>query len=251
MFFILSKVLAFLLYPLLYVFVLLLIAIFSKNAKRKRKCLLFGVGLLYLFSNSFLLNRFAKAWDVAPGKLEKGKVYSTAIVLGGFSSDDSKGQGLFTIAADRFIQGLLLQKTGRVKNILISGGNGNLNPDNFREGAWVKYQLKAAQVPDSCVLIEDQSRNTLENASLTRALLQKHNQQGPYLLVTSAFHMRRSLGIFKKTGLDVIPYPCNYMAGTGDASIGELVPNAEVIGKWNTYIKEVVGLTVNLVLGRG
>ncbi|WP_183558031.1 YdcF family protein [Mucilaginibacter sp. SP1R1] len=251
MFFIFSKVLAFLLYPLLYVFVLLLVAIFSKNAKRKRKCLLYGVGLLYLFSNSFLINRFAKVWDVAPAQLENGKVYSAVIVLGGFSSDDNKGKGMFSPAADRFIQGVLLQKTGRVKKILITGGNGNLNPSSYREGAWTKDQLKDMQVPDSCILIEDQSRNTLENASLTKIVLQQHNQRPPYLLVTSAFHMRRSLRIFKKMGIDVIPYPCNYIAGTGNMSFGELIPDADSLNKWSSYIKEVVGVTVNLISGRG
>ncbi|MBB6109677.1 Uncharacterized SAM-binding protein YcdF, DUF218 family [Mucilaginibacter lappiensis] len=251
MFFILSKILAFLLFPLSYVFVLLLVAAFAKNAKRKRKYLLWGIGVLYFFSNSFLINRLAHAWDIAPVELGKDKTYSAAIVLGGFASDDSEGRGMFGPAADRFIQGVLLQKTGRVKYILISGGNGNLNPSAFREGAWARYQLKAAQVPDSCILIEDQSRNTLENASLTKSLLQKHGQRGPYLLVTSAFHMRRSVRIFKKMGVDVMPYPCNYMAGTGDFSLSEFVPSADSLNKWSFYIKEIIGLAVNYISGRG
>jgi len=251
MFFILSKVLSFLLYPLLYVFVLLLIAIFSKDTKRKRKCLVIGVIVLYVFSNSFLINRFASAWDIAPTKLEKGKVYNTAIVLGGFSSDDKEGRGMFNTAADRFIQGVLLQKTGRVKNVLITGGNGNLNPSAYREGAWAKYELKDAQIPDSCILIEDKSRNTLENAAFTKALLLKHKQQGPYLLITSAFHMRRSIGIFKKAGIDVIPYPCNYIAGRSPLAFDELVPSADALSKWSTYIKEVIGLTVNYISNKG
>lgn len=251
MFFILSKVLAFLLYPLSYVFVILLIAVFSKNAKIKRRCLLYGVGLLYIFSNSFLQDQFAKVWDIPAAKLSNGKVYSAVIVLGGFASYDGKGNGMFSDAADRFIQGVLLQKTGRAKHILITGGNGNLNPGSFREGSWAKVQLINMQVPDSCILIENDSRNTLENATLTKALLKKQGLQGPYLLVTSAFHMRRSLGIFKKAGMDVIPYSCAYIAGTKDPSFWDIVPNAGALAKWSTYIKEVIGVTVNMILGRG
>lgn len=251
MFFILSKILAFLMFPLLYVFALLLMAVCSKNARTKRKYLLIAVVVLYVFSNNFLLNRFAKAWDIGLGKLQTGKVYSAVIVLGGFSGDDSEGRGQFGPAADRFIQGVLLQKTGRVKAVLISGGNGNLNPDSFREGAWAKNELRAIQIPDSCILIEDQSRNTLENASLTKKLLQQHHLQGPYLLVTSAFHMRRSLGIFKKAGIDVIPYPCNYIAGTKNSSLFELIPDADALNKWSIYIKEVIGMGVNLISGKG
>ena len=239
------------LYPLLYVFVLLLIAIFSKNTQKKRKYLIYGLITLYVFSNSFLINRFASLWDIPPAKLENGKVYNAAIVLGGFSSDDYEGHGMFNVAADRFIQAVLLQKTGKAKNIVVTGGNGNLNPSAFREGAWVRYQLKDAQIPDSCILIEDQSRNTLENASFTKVLLQKHKQQGPYLLVTSAFHMRRSVRIFRKAGIDVIPYPCNYIAGRSVMTFDEIVPSAEALSKWSTYIKEVIGLSVNYISNKG
>jgi uncharacterized SAM-binding protein YcdF (DUF218 family) len=250
MFFILSKVLSFLLLPILYVFVLLLIALFSKRPKLKRRCLIWGVALFWVFSAPVFLNLLAKGWDIAPGKLQAGKTYSAAIILGGFAGDDNKGKGVFNWAADRFIQGILLQRGGTVKKLVISGGNGNLFAGSFREADWVKEQLLTLQIPDSCILVENQSRNTLENASLTKALLLKNHQQGPYLLVTSAFHMRRSLQIFKSRGVDVIAYPCNYIAGTGDFSFFELLPNADVLSKWSIYIKELIGFTVNAVTGK-
>jgi uncharacterized SAM-binding protein YcdF (DUF218 family) len=250
MFFILSKVLSFLLYPLLYIFVLLAIALFSKKPKVKRKCLVWSFALLWVFSAPLFINLVAMAWDVAPGKLEPNKTYSAAIVLGGFSGDDKHGKGVFNWAADRFIQGVILQKTGRVKKILISSGNGNLFADGFREADWVKSQLKIMQVPDSCILIENQSRNTLENASLTKQLLDKQHEKGPYLLVTSAFHMRRSLQIFKSQGVDVIAYPCNYIAGDKRMSLWDIVPSSDALTGWNTYIKEIIGVSVNIVTGK-
>lgn len=249
MYFILSKVLAFLLFPLSYVFVLLLIAIFSKSTRNKKRYLLCGVGVLYFFSNSLLLNLVAKAWDVAPGKLAAGKTYSAAIILGGFSSEAKKGQGMFNTSSDRFIQGVILQRTGRVKDLLISGGNGNLLPSTFREADWVKLQLQAVKVPDSCILIEANSRNTMENAAFSKILLLKHGRPGPYILITSAFHMRRSMMIFKKKGVDVIAYPCNYLAGTTDLSLWDLQPNAETLSKWSFYIKEGIGYVVNSISG--
>ncbi|WP_295712244.1 YdcF family protein [Mucilaginibacter sp.] len=250
MFFILSKVLAFLLIPLLYIFVLLAIAVFSKKPKAKRNCLLSGLVLLWIFSAPLFLNLFAKAWDVAPGKLDAGKTYSAVIVLGGFAGDNGKGKWAFNWAADRFIQGVLLQRTGKAKKIVISGGNGHLFADGFREADWAKEKLIALQIPDSCILVENQSRNTLENASLTKALLIKNKLKGPYILVTSAFHMRRSLQIFKSKGFDVIAYPCNYFAGTGNLSFGDLIPEAGVLTGWNTYIKELIGYMVNHITGK-
>jgi uncharacterized SAM-binding protein YcdF (DUF218 family) len=58
--------------------------------------------------------------------------------------------------------------------------------------------------------------------------------------------MRRSLGIFKATGISVIPYPCNYLPGTGaNTSIGDVVPDGSLLGTWDYYIKEVIGTLVN------
>ncbi|WP_184546410.1 YdcF family protein [Mucilaginibacter sp. FT3.2] len=251
MFFILSKILSFLLLPLLYIFVLLVVAFFSKKPGLKRKCMAWGLALLWIFSAPLFLNLLAKGWDIAPAKLQPNKTYSAAIILGGFAGDGNTGKGAFNWAADRFIQGVLLQRTGRVKKIVISGGNGLLINNGFKEADWVKSQLTALQIPDSCILLENQSRNTLENASLTKALLIKNQQQGPYILVTSAFHMRRSLQIFKNRGIDVIPYPCNYLAGQGNISFFDLIPDAYVLNTWSIYIKEVIGFGVNYVTGKG
>ncbi|HWZ03040.1 MAG TPA: YdcF family protein [Mucilaginibacter sp.] len=193
------------------------------------------------------MNKFSGLWDIKPVPLKTSGPYSCAIVLGGFSSEGKNGEGFFNTSADRFIQGLKLLSTGQVSHILISGGNGNLIPDSFEEGDWVKTQLKLFKVPDSCILIEDRSRNTIENAAFTKPILQKAALQPPYLLVTSAFHMRRSLGIFKATGINVIPYSCNYLPGTGSTniSIGDFIPDGSILGTWDYYIKEAIGTLVN------
>jgi uncharacterized SAM-binding protein YcdF (DUF218 family) len=120
-------------------------------------------------------------------------------------------------------------------------------PDKFEEADWVKTQLKLFKIPDSCILIEDRSRNTLENAAFSKRILEKNHLSPPYLLVTSAFHMRRSLGIFRKQKMDVLAYPCNYMGGNEKTSVTDFIPDAGVFGGWNTYIKELTGTIVNRV----
>ncbi|HEY2580417.1 MAG TPA: YdcF family protein [Mucilaginibacter sp.] len=243
MFFLLSKLLINFVYPLSWILVLLIVAVIIKNNKHKQKLLLISFVLLVIFSNPFLFDNFAKAWDIDPASLKKSQ-YSCVIVLGGFSSGHGKN-GFFNGTADRFIQGLKLLETHRATHILISGGNGNLLPDNFRESTWVKTQLIDFNVPDSCILIEPSSRNTIENAAYSKTLLKNGKLQPPFLLVTSAFHMRRSLSIFKRAGIDVIPFPSNFMRGTGNFSFDEFIPDAVVLERWNTYIKEVIGVTVN------
>jgi len=245
MYFILSKVLLFLLYPILWFFALFIIAITIKNARRKKRLLIASALLLYLFSNSILLNLFAKAWDYSPYPVKDTKTYSCAIVLGGFSGVDGSGNGFFNAASDRFIEGIELLATGKAKHLLISSGNGNLIPGKFKEADWVGIQLKNLHFTDSSILIENNSRNTIENAVFSKKILLARHLNPPYLLVTSAFHMRRSMMIFKKEGYNVIPYPCNYIAGQGDITLGDLLPSAEALSTWNMYLKELVGYVVD------
>ncbi len=248
MFFALSKLLLIFIFPLTWILTLLIIAIVTKNQKLKRRFLILSTALLLIFSSPFLLNQFAKLWDIDPVPLKNTGPYSCAIVLGGFSGEDGNGNGFFNDKSDRFIQGLKLFTTGTVSHILISSGNGNLLHDKFAEADWVKTQLQQFKVPDSCILIENRSRNTIENAAFSKVMLNNMHLQPPYLLVTSAFHMRRSLGIFNRAKLDVLPYPCNYLAGRGRTSPDSFIPDTETFYRWTIYLKEVVGVIVNYVI---
>jgi uncharacterized SAM-binding protein YcdF (DUF218 family) len=245
MFFIFSKLLVGFIYPFTWILVFLIAAVAVKKPHLKRRFLITAAVLALIFSDTFLLDQFTKRWDIAPVPLKNTGPYSCVIVLGGFTGEDANGNGFFNTAADRFIEGLKLITTVKASHILITSGNGNLLHDKFAEADWVKTQLKAFKVPDSCVLIEDKSRNTLENAAFSKTIIEARHLQPPYLLVTSAFHMRRSLGIFKKAKLDVIPYPCNYLAGNGKTSPDSFFPKADALWTWDFYIKEVIGTLVN------
>jgi uncharacterized SAM-binding protein YcdF (DUF218 family) len=245
MYFILSKVLLFSILPLSWIFISLLISLVTKNQKYKRRTLIAAIVLLFLFSNSFLFNQFATHWDIPAYQLKNGETYNCAIVLGGFSGADNKEQGRFNPSADRFIQAIKLLTTGKVSHLLITGGSGNLIPGGFREGTWVKTQLKEFKFTDSTVLIESKSRNTIENARFSNVVLKQSHLAGPYLLVTSAYHMRRALMIFKKQGINVIPYSCNFIAGDKMAFDDFFIPDANKLAYWNIYIKEVIGYIAN------
>jgi len=245
MYFVFSKLLLYFILPFSWFLAFMIAALLVKKPKLKRKFLLVATAILLIFSNPFLLNTFANFWDIAPVPLKATGPYSCAIVLGGFSGEDANGNGFFNGSADRFIQAVKLLSTGKVTHLLISGGNGSLIHDKFEESDWVKTQLLQLKVPDSCILIEDRSRNTKENAAFSKQILIRSHLQPPYLLVTSAYHMRRSLKIFKKAELEVVPYPCNYMSGKANLFTDSIIPDAGVFGGWNFYVKEVVGYAVN------
>ena len=235
----------FLLSPFVWVLLAIGIAVIIKNPKQKKY--LFGAGLLLfiIFSNPFLLRLFARQWDYSSVTLGKHATYSCVIVLGGFTSEDAAHNGYFNSSADRFIEALKLLDTKKATHILISGGNGTNPTSKFTESVWVKSQLRAFNIADSSILVEGKSHNTIENARYSKIIFQNSHLKPPYILVTSAFHMRRSVGIFKKAGMDIVPYPSNYIAGRDDYNWTQLIPDAEALFKWNFYIKEVVGTMVN------
>jgi len=231
--------------PFNWVVALLLIAIFSKGSEWKRRSLLGAIIILFVFVNPFLLYLFARKWDVRPAPLVKGKVYSAAIILGGFTDEDMNRNGFFNEHSDRLIEGIRLKATGRVSHIMMSGGNNAFDADQFTEGGYVKKVLREFNLPDSVILTDEKSKNTGENAADTKIVLANAHLQPPYILVTSAFHMRRALYIFKKKGMEVIPYPCDYIAAkTKPGPLDYFVPNIYTLYSWNFYIKEVFGLAL-------
>jgi len=227
--------------PFNWIILLLLIAwIFRKRAFRKT-ALLIALCIFIVFGNKWLLNLYAKKWQQNPVAIPTLPIYSSGIVPGGFASPDENGDGYFNPSADRFIQAVKLYKLGKITHLLISGGNGKPDDKNFREAAWVKTQLVIFGVPDSVILIEDRSDNTQDNAVNSKHLLDSLHLPPPYLLITSAFHMPRASIIFKKNGLAVDPFPCNYTEGRDSFSWDDLFPRTSVLQDWDRYLKETVG----------
>jgi uncharacterized SAM-binding protein YcdF (DUF218 family) len=245
MYFVFSKILAFLISPFWWILMLLLAGAIIKNKKLKKRFFISSLVVFLLFSIPLFLNLFANLWRYPYTELPAGKTYSCVIVLGGFSGTGGPDGGHFNTNSDRFIQGVKLKETGQASHILITSGNSSLmhQKDGFVEADWVQTQLKQFNIPDSAVLIENRSKNTIENAAFTKKLLESRHLKPPYLLVTSDFHMRRSMKIFQKQGLDVVPYPCNFFAG-GRFSFGEFIPDVNALWKWDVYIKELVGYMV-------
>jgi uncharacterized SAM-binding protein YcdF (DUF218 family) len=171
-------------------------------------------------------------------------VLDCGIVAGGFASPDTEANGYFNATADRFIQVVKLYNAGKIKHILISGGNGKDTDASFREAAWVKGELLAFRVPDSVIIIEDQSTNTKENARNSKRLLDSLHLTPPYLLITSAYHMPRAKLLFEKSGVPVAAFPCNYGDGMGPFTFSDVIPGFGVLLAWKVYLKEVLGVFV-------
>lgn len=241
MFFLFSKLLLYFIYPLTWVLILLMLRLIVRSQRAKKRLLVASLIIFILFSNAWVLNQFAKVWDYKPAKLPAGSHYSCVIILGGFSVSSPEDSGYFNVLADRFIQAASLYKQGIADHILMTGGSGSVMKENFREADWANKQFLKLGIPQSDILLENKSRNTLENGAFTKNLLDSLHLKPPYLLVTSAFHMRRSVWVFQKEGVPVVPYPSNYMAGVGKFSLMDVLPQAMPLDVWTLYIKEVIG----------
>lgn len=252
MFFILSKVLDFLLSPFLWICLVLLYTFFCKSPVRKNKALLVGLFLLFFFSNDFIADEAFHAWEGNPVSLSTLKDYNTAIVLTGVANY-RKGHAdriFFSKGADRVIHTLQLYKLGKIKKILISGGSSAIIGDKIAEADQLRLVFRFCGVPDSDIILENQSRNTKESSRYTKSLIDSMGINGEFLLVTSAFHMPRSIGCFEKVGLKVDAYPVDFYVNDKEFNFEKLiVPSVDALSKWKILIHEIFGFWVYKVMG--
>lgn len=240
MFFFLSKILSFLLMPLTWFFLLLIWAWRTKDQSRKKRLRIASIVILLVFSNRFIFDRTMHAWEVDAVKEPAANSYDGIIVLGGISSYDYQLNRIqFTNSNDRLMQAIALLKKGVAPKLIFTGGSGSiLHPDHL-EGNYVKKYLEDIGIPDSQLVFEVNSKNTHENATMTKPLLKK---DGKYLLVTSAYHMRRALGCFTKEGINVSPYSANRGSGPWKFEFDYMfLPDAEPLFAWNTLFHEWFG----------
>jgi uncharacterized SAM-binding protein YcdF (DUF218 family) len=243
MFFILSKILSFIITPIVWIVTLLLISFFSKDEKKKKKFLLTSVLMLLFFTNGFIFNSFMRLWEVPATPYHELEQYEAGIVLGGMSVNDEKLQRpQFYRGVDRLIQAIDLYKRGIIKKIIFTGGSGRILHPEMKEGIYLKDYILKMGVNENDLFMETESNNTHENATLTKLLFDKEKIKGKLLLITSAFHMKRSLACFKKEGIIADPYSVDRYAGPSKFEFDFIaMPDISALSGWTNYIHEVVG----------
>jgi uncharacterized SAM-binding protein YcdF (DUF218 family) len=251
MFFYLSKILAFLIAPVTWIFILLLYALFSKVQSRKRKSLIGAIIIAYTFSNSFLFDEMMRAWEIPAVKYEELDTCDAGIVLGGMMDYDKEFDRLqFYRGSDRLWQAIALYRKGKIKKILFSGGSGSITYPEKKEAPLVKKYLITLGIPGDDILTESESKNSYENAINTKSILFENFPGGKYLLITSACHMRRAMACFKKEGIKVIPYSTDRYSGPRKFQLDHLlIPSAETLFNWNNLIHEWVGFIIYKTAG--
>lgn len=254
MFFYLSQFLSFLAMPLTIVIILIVGGVIFIKRKWGKKLLWAGIGLLLIFTNPFLSNLAILSWEPDFKSFEEIENREIGIVLTGVTnlSKTAYDRTFFNKGADRITHALQLYRMGKIKKILITGGQG-LNPVNPQsEAELLKRFLLMTGMPESDILIEDQSKNTAQNAQFTKAFLEQNkiSTDQEFILITSAFHMYRAKACFDKVGLNSVTFPTDYYSHDVKYDIPSLLfPDPYSLEYWTKLFKEWIGIIVYKLVG--
>jgi uncharacterized SAM-binding protein YcdF (DUF218 family) len=256
LFFVLSKTLGIMLLPtnfLIGIGLLGAILLVTRYRSLGRKLLIASVLLLAICGFSPLGNlvlypletRFPP-WDATQGAPDG------IVVLGGSIDADLSAvhdTAAFTNAAGRLTEAAALAHRYPNARVIFSGGSANLISADAREADYAAALLESLGVSRQRLTMERRSRNTQENAEFSKAIAAPKGGER-WLLVTSAYHMPRSVGLFRKAGFDVEPYPVDWRTGK-PADILAFSPIAvDGLERTDIGIREWIGLVAYWVTGK-
>jgi uncharacterized SAM-binding protein YcdF (DUF218 family) len=254
--FIASKILALLAQPLHWVVVLLA---FSAALGPRHRALARRLTL------AALLVLLASGWQPLPDLLirplesayaefspeEDLSAYEGVVVLGGAMESGYLAQDhlqpLLGASAERMTAAVALVHRNPNLRIVFTGGEGELLGSGPSEAERAKGFFKAMGLPSGRLTLEAASRNTYENAVLT-ARMPGMDTSKRWLLLTSAWHMPRAMGSFRKAGWNVTAYPVDFRTASATPWTNySLSHGAE---KWQLVLRELLGLAAYRLAGR-
>ncbi len=174
------------------------------------------------------------------------------IVLGGTVNPGltvDRNQPALTDGAERLTEFIRIGRRYPHAKMVFSGGSGSLTRQDLKEAAVARDLIRSIGFPTGRIVFESESRNTHENAVLTRDIMAPKLGEN-WVLVTSALHMPRAVGCFRSAGWsNIIPYPVDYRTdGKGSFSLG-FAPFSGVT-RVSEALREWIGLAVYRLLGR-
>ena len=199
-----------------------------------------GYALLYPLEQRF------PPWDPARGAPDGIVILGASI-----EADLSAAHGVPVVRGvpDRIIRAAMLAHAYPNARIIFSGGSANLISNDAREADFAAAIFEGLGIAKSRLIMERRSRNTLENAEFSRDLANPKPGER-WLVVTSAFHMPRSVGLFRKAGFPVEPFPVDWRVGDrGDLGSFALL-GAEGLSRTDTGAREWMGLVAYRLTGK-
>ncbi len=261
MFFYLAKGLWFIAQPSCFIAFLALlgaILVWTVYARWGRRIVGLATALLLIaglspLGNALILpleERFARAnLDLPPPP--------TGIIMLGGAEDRivgyARGVPALNEAAERVYEAVLLAKRFPEAKIAFSGGNTAMFYASDSEAAGAGVLLTGLGIAPDRLILEDKARDTYENASFLKTELERRGLLGPgtrWLLLTSAYHMPRAMGVFREVGLAVEPWPVDYRTRGWADLTRPFDKVSEGLRRVDIATREWVGLVVYRLAGR-
>lgn len=187
-----------------------------------------------------------------PSFQDDGRPVDGIVLLGGsVEASDSVSRGRLVVneAAERVLDTIALAHRYPQARILISGGGGTVFGDGVGEAPVTADYLKSIGIDPARIIVEDRSRTTSENATYSRQLVQPRDGER-WLLVTSAWHMPRAMGVFEKAGFPVTAYPVDFRTGGGTNNYRPFAFLSDGLRRLDVGTKEWAGLIGYYLTGR-
>ncbi len=174
------------------------------------------------------------------------------VVLGGLVSEWTGGQRVeWSDAVDRFEAGVRLAQANKAPMLVFGGGALRPEASGRNEGQAMRHAaIDRGVAPDTIRLLAN-VEVTADEAHAVAALARSEGF-GRIILVTSAFHMPRSVTLFERAGLDVTPFPVDYLApDRGGIVLLDFAPHSEALRRTEIALKEYYGMAYYRLLGTG
>lgn len=261
MMFVASKVLAFAIEPLCWVLVFLVAGVLLLSRRPRLGKGLVWTSLLALMLSGWefvpnqLLRHLETRYPPPPARTQAQEIvamqrYVGVVVLGGALSHSriwtEYGQVALNDQAERMTAAVTLAQKYPHLKIIFSGGIASVPPEGLTEAQRARQFFDEMGVPSARVAYEGNSRNTYENAYYSASMPGVDIGQ-PWLLLTSAFHMPRSMGVFQKIGWNVTPYPVDYRTTSGGAWYDYSLHHGPA--QWELALHELIGYYVYKMAG--
>ena len=261
-FFILSKAVQFCIEPLNWVIIFIFFGLLFLGLRKPHLCKRFLVlALLDLLIVGWLPTSeiFLRPLENAISKIDIGKLSADEIggiiILGGAIEGGEiavdRGEISIYSSAERVTKAFELIRKYPDVPFIFTGFSGRITPRGVSEADAFKQLIQEQGLVGRDGYYENQSRNTYENVILIKPMIaeiEKGRSAKPWLLVTSASHMYRSVQIFQKQGLNVIPIPVDYQtANSLQWTAFDLVDGAQ---NWNKLAHEIIGLFAYWITGK-
>src|SRR5690606_20423862 len=153
------------------------------------------------------------------------------------------GRLRFGASGDRLMQALLLVHNNPVEHLIISGGSASVLVEERGEAAFLQKFLVTVGVNEEMIVVDSLSRSTYENAVNIRQIFDANGWSNDIFLVTSAWHLPRSIRVFEKQGFLVSPIGADPLFPFSPAVPSDyFVPSASALSTWELLFKEWVGI---------